>query len=71
MICHEIGDAEGLVESVVPRMICWGQSKAVAWMEVSRDGKVMWVSVLWRRSVAPGVICRDQRGAVGLAVSVV
>ena len=71
MIRRELGDAVRIVDSVFPGMIRRGRSRAVAWLEVSRDGKLTRVSVLRRRSVAPGMICREQRGAVGLAVSVV
>ena len=71
MIRWELGDAVGIVDSVVPGMIRQGRSRAVAWMEVSRDGKVTRVSVFRRRSVAPGMIRREQRGVVGLAVSAV
>ena len=53
MIRQERGDAVGLVDSVVPGMIRWGDIKAVAWLNVSRDGKVTRVSVLWRALCHP------------------
>ena len=40
MICLERGDAVGLADSVAPKMIRQGRSKAVAWLDVLQDGKV-------------------------------
>ena len=45
MIRQGIGDAVGLVDSVVPGMICQGRNKAVAWLNVSRYSQVKRVAV--------------------------
>ena len=70
MIRQERGDAVGLADSVVPRMIRRGRSKAVAWLDVSNDRKVRKYLFRGGRSVAPGMIRQEQRDAVELAVSV-
>ena len=70
MIRKERGDTVGLADSVVPRMIRRGRSKAVAWLDVTNDRKVRKYLFRGGRSVAPGMIRREQRDAVELAVSV-